>query len=138
MLTSAIVAAFPRFVSYSTQRKNFLMRKRYWLYYALISMGGVRGQIFILFAEFLIVEKIVDLAEMGSTSGVAFTTNHITTVVIKALVRLVWLMSPMIIFLIGTAMVFVSLWLARNIPSQPMAYNEERIGKVEWSFALFH
>ena len=48
---------FPRFESATTQRKHLLMRKRYWLYYALTFMGGARRQIFVVFAGFLMVEK---------------------------------------------------------------------------------
>lgn len=48
---------FPRFKSATPQRKNLLMRKRYWLYYALTFMGGARRQIFVVFAGFLMVEK---------------------------------------------------------------------------------
>ena len=49
--------AFPHFKSATPQRKNLLMRKRYWLYYALTFMGGARRQIFVVFAGFLMVEK---------------------------------------------------------------------------------
>ena len=48
---------FPRFQSKTPQRKHLLMRKRYWLYYALTFMGGARRQIFVVFAGFLMVEK---------------------------------------------------------------------------------
>src|SRR3546814_20529676 len=34
-----------------------VLRKRYWLYYALVFMSGARRQIFIVFAGFLMVEK---------------------------------------------------------------------------------
>ena len=49
--------AFPHFKSATPQRKKLLMRKRYWLYYALTFMGGARRQIFVVFAGFLMVEK---------------------------------------------------------------------------------
>ena len=50
-------AVFPRFESTVVQRKNLVLRKRYWLYYALTFMGGARRQIFVVFAGFLMVEK---------------------------------------------------------------------------------
>jgi len=34
-----------------------VVRRRYWLYYALTFMGGARRQIFVVFAGFLMVEK---------------------------------------------------------------------------------
>ena len=209
--------AFPRFESKTPQRKHLLMRKRYWLYYALTFMGGARRQIFTVFAGFLMVEKfgysvsdiaalfiinhlfnwafagrigalvgrigerraltfeycglfcvftayafvndatwaaglyvadhlffslaiaiktyfqkIADQADMASTASVAFTINHVAAVVIPALFGLVWLVSPMAVFLMGSGMSVLSLLLARNIPSAPGAGNEVLFGKVPY------
>ncbi len=49
--------AFPRFPSPVEQHKHMVLRKRYWLYYALVFMSGARRQIFIVFAGFMMVEK---------------------------------------------------------------------------------
>ena len=49
--------AFPRFPLKTEQHKHLVLRRRYWLYYALVFMGGARRQIFIVFAGFLMVEK---------------------------------------------------------------------------------
>ena len=57
LLTIFMWLAFPRFQSKTVQHKHLLMRKRYWLYYALTFMGGARRQIFAVFAGFLMVEK---------------------------------------------------------------------------------
>ena len=48
---------FPRFKDVVPQRKELVLRKRYWLYYALTFMAGARRQIFIVFAAFMMVEK---------------------------------------------------------------------------------
>jgi len=48
---------FPTFSQHVPQRKHLLMRRRYWLYYALTLMSGARRQIFIVFAGFLMVQK---------------------------------------------------------------------------------
>ena len=216
-LTLFMWLAFPRFKSKTPQRKHLLMRKRYWLYYALTFMGGARRQIFTVFAGFLMVEKfgysvsdiaalfiinhlfnwvfaarigalvghigerralifeycglfcvftayafvndatwaaglyvadhlffslaiaiktyfqkIADPADMASTASVAFTINHIAAVVIPALFGLVWLVSPMAVFLMGSVMSVLSLLLACNIPSAPRAGNEVLFGKVPY------
>jgi len=55
--------AFPRLEVKVEQHKKLLLRKRYWLYYALVFMGGARRQIFMVFASFLMVEKF------GFTAG---------------------------------------------------------------------
>ncbi|UTW45267.1 MFS transporter [bacterium SCSIO 12696] len=49
--------AFPAFAQPHAQHKKIILRKRYWLYYALTFMGGARRQIFVVFAGFLMVEK---------------------------------------------------------------------------------
>ncbi|MEQ9606161.1 MAG: MFS transporter, partial [Kiloniellaceae bacterium] len=55
----ALVAwlGFPQFKQPVEQHKHMVLRKRYWLYYALVFMSGARRQIFIVFAGFLMVEK---------------------------------------------------------------------------------
>jgi hypothetical protein len=204
VLTLFIWLAFPKFVSKTPQRKHLLLRKRYWLYYALTFMSGARRQIFMVFAGFLMVEKfgytlsdiaalflinhlfnwffagrigiivgkvgerralvfeycglvcvftayafvnsanwagalyvvdhlffslaiaiktyfqkIADPADIASTAGVAFTINHIAAVVIPVLFGLVWLISPMWVFLAGSVMALISLALALYIPLAP-------------------
>ncbi|PSW15667.1 MFS transporter [Photobacterium rosenbergii] len=52
-----IAVTFPEFKSETVQNKKLVLRKRYWLYYALTFMSGARRQIFIVFAGFLMVEK---------------------------------------------------------------------------------
>ncbi|MGF1681420.1 MFS transporter [Photobacterium minamisatsumaniensis] len=52
-----IALAFPQFKSETVQTKKLVLRKRYWLYYALTFMSGARRQIFVVFAGFLMVEK---------------------------------------------------------------------------------
>ncbi|WP_229625099.1 MFS transporter [Vibrio parahaemolyticus] len=49
--------AFPQFKTAVPQNKKLVLRKRYWLYYALTFMSGARRQIFTVFAGFLMVEK---------------------------------------------------------------------------------
>ncbi len=49
--------AYPQFDSPTPQVKKMILRKRYWLYYALQFMSGARRQIFMVFASFMMVEK---------------------------------------------------------------------------------
>ena len=49
--------AYPQFEAPNPQRKQMVLRRRYWLYYALQFMAGARRQIFIVFAGFMMVEK---------------------------------------------------------------------------------
>jgi hypothetical protein len=49
--------AYPQFEAPTPQHKKMILRKRYWLYYALQFMSGARRQIFVVFAGFMMVEK---------------------------------------------------------------------------------
>ena len=55
---------FPHFQTSSYQNMTIILRKRYWLYYALEFMSGARRQIFMVFAAFMMVEKFHYDAEM--------------------------------------------------------------------------
>ncbi|MDN3612318.1 MFS transporter [Vibrio ostreicida] len=57
LLVVWIAFAFPQFETHVQQNKKLVLRKRYWLYYALTFMSGARRQIFTVFAGFLMVEK---------------------------------------------------------------------------------
>ncbi|NND20099.1 MAG: MFS transporter [Silicimonas sp.] len=49
--------AFPQFEAPDPQVKKLVLRRRYWLYYALQFMSGARRQIFVVFAAFMMVER---------------------------------------------------------------------------------
>ena len=48
--------AFPHFRAPTPQSKKMVLKRRYWLYYALQLMSGARRQIFVVFAGFMMVE----------------------------------------------------------------------------------
>lgn len=60
--------AFPSFPEPVQQNKKLILRKQYWLYYALTFFSGARRQIFIVFAGFMMVEKfgysVTDMATL--------------------------------------------------------------------------
>ncbi|HSF64429.1 MAG TPA: MFS transporter, partial [Paracoccaceae bacterium] len=51
------IAAFPQFEAPHPQLRRMVLRRRYWLYYALQFMAGARRQIFVVFAAFMMVER---------------------------------------------------------------------------------
>ena len=61
---------------------------------------------------------------MASTAGVSFTINHIAAVILPALLGVLWLWSPLAVFLSGAAMACVSLYLALWVPKHPDEGNE--------------
>ncbi|MDP5349840.1 MAG: MFS transporter [Paracoccaceae bacterium] len=49
--------AYPQFEAPDPQIKKMVLRRRYWLYYALQFMSGARRQIFVVFSGFMMVDK---------------------------------------------------------------------------------
>ena len=74
VLALAVWFLFPSFPHHVPQTKHLLMRRRYWLYYALTFMSGARRQIFIVFAGFLLVEKF---GFSASNVALLFLVNHV-------------------------------------------------------------
>ena len=57
VITLGLWLAFPHFPDGAIQHKKLVLRRRYWLYYALTFLSGARRQIFMVFAGFMMVEK---------------------------------------------------------------------------------
>lgn len=69
---------FPEFRAPVEQNKHMVLRTRYWLYYALVFMGGARRQIFMVFAAFMMVEKFgLDLHQMAWLFVINYIANMI-------------------------------------------------------------
>ena len=75
----AFWGAFPKFADAHPQTKKLVLRKRYWLYYALTFMSGARRQIFTVFAGFLMVEKF---GYDAGTITLLFLLNHAINMVL--------------------------------------------------------
>jgi len=208
LVAVAALLLYPQFEAPNPQRKQMILRRRYWLYYALQFMAGARRQIFIVFAGFMMVErfhfdvhevaglfmatlvlnmmvapilgrvvavfgeraalvfeyiglavifllyagiylfdwgvwlaivlyivdhlffslalaiktyfqKIADPGDIAPTAAVAFTINHIAAVFLPVALGLLWLTSPMAVFLMAAGMALTSLVLATLIPRHP-------------------
>lgn len=74
---------YPQFQSPTVQRKDIVLKKRYWLYYALVFMGGARRQIFVVFAAFMMVELYG--FQLHHIAGLMLV-NHFATMVCSPLV----------------------------------------------------
>jgi len=79
---------FPHFAEKVRQRRRIILRRRYWLYYALTFVAGARRQIFLVFAGFLMVEKF------------NYSVMHITALFLANAVLNIWL-APLIGRIIG-------------------------------------
>lgn len=77
VLACFIFFAFPHFKGEAEQHKTMILRRRYWLYYALTFLSGARRQIFVVFAGFLMVEKFgFSVGEMS----ILFLVNGVLTI----------------------------------------------------------
>ena len=70
--------AFPQFEAPNPQLKKMVLRRRYWLYYALQFMSGARRQIFLVFAAFMMVERFgFDVHEVTALMLITLVSNMI-------------------------------------------------------------
>ncbi len=68
--------AYPQFEAPDPQLKTFVLRRRYWLYYALQFMSGARRQIFVVFAAFMMVERFgMEVHEITALFLINFLAN---------------------------------------------------------------
>ena len=69
--------AFPTFQA-TIQAKKMVLKRRYWLYYALQFVSGARRQIFIVFAAFMMVEHFgFEVHEVTALFMINFVANMI-------------------------------------------------------------
>lgn len=99
---------FPNFRPDTVQSKKVVLKKRYWLYYALVFMGGARRQIFVVFAAFMMVELYG--FELHHIAGLMLI-NHLTTMIASPLVgKMISKMGErfsLVVEYIGLLMVFL-------------------------------
>ena len=99
--------AYPQFESPNPQRKQFVLRKRYWLYYALQFMSGARRQIFIVFAGFMMVEKFgFAVHEITSLFLITLLANMVTAPLVGKAVSVWGERNALVFEYIGLAVIF--------------------------------
>jgi hypothetical protein len=75
--TAAAMAHFGRFEGPVPQRKQIVLRQRYWLYYLLTFMSGARRQLFMAFGGFLLVKSFG--YSLGNVALLMLMTAALTT-----------------------------------------------------------
>ena len=77
-ISAYCLLAFPRFETPNPQKIRMVLRRRYWLYYALQFMAGARRQIFLVFAAFMMVEKFgFEVDEVTALFIINFIANMV-------------------------------------------------------------
>ncbi|MCL1049617.1 MFS transporter [Shewanella abyssi] len=100
--------------------------------YALVEHAQIAAALYVidhlLFAMAIALktyfQKIADPKDIAATMSVSFTINHIAAVIIPALLGLLWLTSPSLVFYIGASFAVCSLILAMNVPRHPQQGEE--------------
>jgi MFS family permease len=106
---------FPSFSEKTQQHKKLILRKRYWLYYALQFMGGARRQIFVVFAGFLMVEKFgFSVGEISLLFLVNASFNIFLAPKIGKLIGIIGERRALIIEYIGLIAIFIGYALVES------------------------
>ncbi len=99
--------AYPQFESPNPQLKSFVLRKRYWLYYALQFMSGARRQIFVVFAGFMMVEKFgFAVHEVTSLFLITLMANMISAPLVGKAVGVFGERNALVFEYVGLATIF--------------------------------
>ncbi|WP_172566312.1 MFS transporter [Vibrio navarrensis] len=123
MLVLVMVFAFPEFKTEVAQNKKLVLRKRYWLYYALTFMSGARRQIFTVFAGFLMVEKFgYSAADITLLFLINYLFNFLFAKRIGRFIGVVGERKALMFEYVGLIFVFVGYGLVKS---------------AEWAAALY-
>ena len=107
--------AFPTFESKTIQNKKLILRKRYWLYYALVFMSGARRQIFVVFAGFLMVEKFgYSAADITLLFLINYAFNWLFAKKIGRLIGVIGERKALVFEYAGLILVFISYALVET------------------------
>ncbi|WP_341862577.1 MFS transporter [Gymnodinialimonas sp. 57CJ19] len=108
LIALACFFLFPQFESPNPQKKEMVLRRRYWLYYALQFMSGSRRQIFMVFVPFMMVERYgFGTDDMTRLLMVGFAVNMVVAPLFGRVVSWVGERFALIVEYSGLAAVFL-------------------------------
>lgn len=106
---------YPHYESKTAQHRHLVLRKRYWLYYALTFFSGARRQIFMVFAAFLMVEKFgYSAAQITLLFLINYAFNWLFAEKIGVLIRRIGERHSLTIEYTGLVIVFSAYALVEN------------------------
>ncbi len=106
---------FPHYKSETEQHSRLILRKRYWLYYALTFFSGARRQIFMVFAAFLMVEKFAyTAAQVTALFLINYAFNWLFAEKIGQLIQRIGERKSLTIEYAGLIIVFTSYAIVEN------------------------
>ena len=108
VVAAVCLLAYPQFETPHPQLKTFVLRKRYWLYYALQFMSGARRQIFVVFAAFMMVQEFgFSVDETTKLFMVALVVNIVAAPVLGGIVAYFGERRALVFEYTGLSLVFV-------------------------------
>jgi hypothetical protein len=106
---------FPQFRAEHKQTQSLILKKRYWLFYALQFFSGARRQIFMVFAAFLMVEKFGYSAAQVTTLFLAnYAFNWLFAERIGGLIGRIGERKALTIEYVGLVLVFTAYAFVDN------------------------
>lgn len=107
--------AFPRFEVEHEQTTKLVLRKRYWLFYALKFFSGARRQIFMVFAAFLMVERFgYTASQVALLFLINYAFNWLFAEKIGGLIGRIGERSALTIEYVGLIVIFVAYAFVEN------------------------
>ena len=115
LLSIVMWFGFPYFPAKVEQHKTIILRKRYWLYYALTFFAGARRQIFTVFAAFLMVEKFgYSASEVTALFLINYGFNFLFAESIGKLIRRIGERRALTIEYTGLIFIFIAYGVVEN------------------------
>ena len=115
LLTIIISLLFKQFPAPIEQTKKLVLRKKYWLFYALTFFSGARRQIFVVFAGFLMVEKFgYSVADISALFLINYIFNWLFAAKIGKLIGIVGERIMLRVEYVGLILLFIAYGLVDN------------------------
>lgn len=100
---------FPQFETPHPQNKHMVLRRRYWLYYALQFVSGARRQIFVVFAAFMMVERFgFEVHEITALFLINYVANMIFAPLIGRAIGIYGERNLLVFEYVGLTIVFLA------------------------------
>lgn len=115
ILVAILAFTFKEFAPTTEQSKHLILRKKYWLFYALTFFSGARRQIFVVFAGFLMVEKFgYTVAQISALFLINYVFNWLFAAKIGKLIGYIGERKTLVIEYTGLFILFISYGLVEN------------------------
>ncbi|MAG75973.1 MAG: MFS transporter [Colwelliaceae bacterium] len=115
VLTLLLAMSISQFETPTEQHKKLIVKKKYWLFYALTFFSGARRQIFVVFAGFLMVEKFgYSVADISALFLINYVFNWLFAPAIGKIIGKVGERRTLVFEYVGLILLFVSYGLVES------------------------